>query len=355
MRGKIGAAAVLVVTAAWAPGAGTETLRYGRAALQSAGPLAFGPDGILFAADSAGGAVFALDTEDRKANAEPGKLEVRGIDAKIAGLLGTTAEQILIYDTAVNPISKNVYLSVSRGRGPDAKPLIVKLDGTGRLSELPLEHVRYASAVLPDARRESRVETITNVQYVDGKVMVAGLSNEEFSSNLRVIPFPFPGGTAPAGTGVEIYHTSHGLFETDAPVRTFVPVTIADKPYILAAYTCTPLVRIPVSELRPGNHVTGETIAELGAGNRPLDMIAYHKDGHDYLLMANSARGVIRLQVDHLENYPAMLSRSVSRGIPRTRLPEWSRVHQLKKVDDATALILSDASGSADLRMVPLP
>ena len=30
--------------------------------LQSAGPLTFGPDGILFVGDSKGGAIFALDT-----------------------------------------------------------------------------------------------------------------------------------------------------------------------------------------------------------------------------------------------------------------------------------------------------
>jgi hypothetical protein len=137
-------------------------------------------------------------------------------------------------------------------------------------------------------------------------------------------------------------------------VRTFVPFTIDGKAYILAAYTCTPLVKIAVSELKPGNKVTGDTIAELGAGNRPLDMIAYRKEGHDYILMANSSRGVVRLAADHLEAYQPMLSRG-SRGVPRTKVMEWSRVHQLKKVDDATALILTDAGGTADLRMVPLP
>ena len=33
------------------------------------------------------------------------------------GLLGTSADQVLINDLAVNPVSKNVYLAVSRGRG----------------------------------------------------------------------------------------------------------------------------------------------------------------------------------------------------------------------------------------------
>src|SRR6478752_697711 len=41
------------------------TLTPGRAELKSAGPLAFGPDGVLFVGDSVGGAVVALDTADR--------------------------------------------------------------------------------------------------------------------------------------------------------------------------------------------------------------------------------------------------------------------------------------------------
>ena len=50
---------------------------------------------------------------------------------------------------------------------------------------------------------------------------------------------------------------------------------------MLAAYTCTPLVKLPVSELKAGAHVKGTTIAELGNRNRPLDMIVYQKDGKD--------------------------------------------------------------------------
>ena len=114
-----------------------------------------------------------------------------------------------------------------------------------------------------DGRGQSkRVETITDLGFVDGKVIVAGLSNEEFSSSLRSIPYPFR--EADKGAGIEIYHGSHGRFETNAPVRTFVPYKVGGKPHILAAYTCTPLVKIPVSELKPGNKVKGTTIAELG-------------------------------------------------------------------------------------------
>ncbi len=45
------------------------------------------------------------------------------------------------------------------------------------------------------------------------------LANEEFSSQLRVVPFPFT--AVDKGTSVEIYHGSHGKYETKSPIRTF--------------------------------------------------------------------------------------------------------------------------------------
>ena len=97
-------------------------LTAGKVHLQSATALAFGPDGILFVADSLGGNVVALDTNDRTAAHGAAKINVQGVDAKIASLLGTTPDQIMVNDLTVNPISKNAYLAVSRGRGPDAVP-----------------------------------------------------------------------------------------------------------------------------------------------------------------------------------------------------------------------------------------
>ena len=57
--------------------------------------------------------------------------------------------------------------------------------------------------------------------YVDGTLVVAGMSNEEFSSTLRRIPFPFTGEVS--DNNLEIFHVSHGKWETAAPIRTFVP------------------------------------------------------------------------------------------------------------------------------------
>ena len=346
------------LTAALAFTANTTGLTTGRVDLKSAGPIAFGPDGILFVGDSAGASVVALDTQDRKPGPSNGSIEIKGIGEKIAASLGVAPDQVLINGIAVNPLSRNVYLSVSRGRGPDAIPVILRVDGTGKIAELRLDNISHSTVTLPDppaakeGRQNPRLDTITEVAYVNGKVIVAGLSNEEFSSNLRSIPYPFEQATR--GASIEIFHGSHGRYETNSPVRTFVPYTIDNQQYILAAYTCTPLVKIPISELKPGNHVKGTTIAELGAGNRPLDMVPYRKDGHDYILMANSSRGVMKLSADKLDSYKPITAATDITGVPYETL-SYQGVRHLQKFDDTHALMLADGSGSLDLRTVPLP
>ena len=337
------------------------TMKAGKVTLKSAGPLAFAPEGVLLIGDSAAASIVAVDVNDNKP-AKSGTFEVKKLNEKVASMLGTTADQILINDAIVNPVSKNVYLSVSRGRGPEATPVILKVDASGKISEVSLDNAKHASVSLPDApsadekdRRGNslRSESITDLAYVDGKVIVAGLSNEEFASSLRAIPYPFD--EAKKGAGIEIFHGAHGRFETNAPVRTFVSYEIENKPHILAAYTCTPLVRIPVAELKPGNKVKGQTIAELGNRNRPLDMIVYQKGGKEYILMANSSRGVMKLPTANLEQYEAITAQTDKKGVPYETIASLKGVQQLDKLDDQNALLLVDDAGSLDLVTVALP
>ena len=44
------------------------------------------------------------------------------------------------------------------------------------------------------------------------------------------------------------------------------------------------------NDLEDGAHVKGKTIAELGWGNRPLDMIPVSRNGVDYVMISNSNR-----------------------------------------------------------------
>jgi len=327
----------------------------GKVELKSAGALAMGPDGILFVGDSVGGQIVALDVDDAATAVHGAGVEIKGINEKIAAMLGTTADQILIQDIVVSSASKSVYLAVSRGRGADAVPVILRATPAGKLSEISLANIRHQAVALSDQPQQDRqrMETITQLKYVDHKVLVAGLSNEEFSSSLRSIPFPFQ--SAAKGAGIEIWHGSHGRFETNAPVRTFVPYEINGEKAILAAYTCTPLVRIPVSDLKPGNKVKGTTIAELGAGNKPLDMVVYSKGGKNYILIANSRRGVMKLTADHLESYSAITKQTEITGVPYETIAALKGVQQLDKLDDSNAVVLMGEGASLDLRTIALP
>src|SRR5579862_3523992 len=73
-------------------------LTAGKVQLKSAGALAFATDGVLFVGDSAGGSIAEIDTGDRTAAKGPVKIDVQGIDAKIAALVGVTPDQIMIND-----------------------------------------------------------------------------------------------------------------------------------------------------------------------------------------------------------------------------------------------------------------
>jgi hypothetical protein len=360
LRNLVFALLVLGLVIGTVGAAPTDSLKKGTPDVKSAGPLAFGPDGILFMGDPMGAAIFAFDTGDNKSGAA-GHIKADGVNTKIASMLGTEAKDILINDLAVNPASGNVYFSVSRGTGPSAVPVIVRLNRGGRFEEFSLKDVKFARALLPNApasvqgqRGNPRTETITDLAFVGGKLFIAGLSNEEFASKLRSIPFPFQ--DADGGTSVEIYHGAHGAFETRAPVRTFASYKIADVEHLLAAYTCTPLVKFPVEQLKPGQKVRGTTIAELGNRNRPLDMIIYSKGGKDYILMANNARGVMKIPLEGAAGQEGITTRINDKaGLAYETLAELKGVEQLDKLDANHAVILVRAGDVLNLQTIHMP
>ena len=333
-----------------------EGMEEGEVTLKSVSQIAFGPGGLLFVADPRDASIYAVATGDIEA-AESGQLKVEAFVEKVAALLGTGARDIIIHDLAVNPISKKVYVAVSRGRGPEAQPVLARVTTKGDIEPVALDKVSFSKAELPDAPEadQQRMESITDLAFFEDRLLIAGLSNEEFASTFRAIPFPFQ--KVPDGTSVEIYHGAHGRFETRSPVRTFIPFMVGEDPVLLAAYTCTPLVQIPIGDLKPGAKIKGKTIAELGNGNRPLDMIAYQKDGKDFVLMANSARGIMKIDTENLEKAESIEEKVAGEvgGQPYEKVSDWEGVTQLDKLDDRTAVVLHAAGGGAALEALPLP
>ena len=374
--------AVLVAATSWSPSARTLAGEAGTGAtFSSIGPLTFAPDGTLFAADAVGAAILALDLG--KQTAPRGTGDAANLDQTIAAMLGTDRAQVLITDMAVHPTSKNTFVSVMGGEGAAAQAALFRVDGTGKVELVAFSGLMFSKVTLADPPKAAafvspfkmdyvkvgpeyvhenpRVRTITDMAYVNGQLIVAGLSNEEFSSTLRAIPYPFKtaaSSKAAAGsTNVEIYHGNHQQMETRSPIYAFVPYTIGNEPSLVASYLCTPLVTLPVSSLKPGAHVRGKTIAEFGNGNRPLDMIVYSKGGKDFLLMANNRRGVMKIPTDTFAA-AASITTPVkdTGGVPFETVASLTGIEQLDTLDGTRALVLArSASKGLDLRAVALP
>ena len=101
-----------------------------------------------------------------------------------------------------------------------------------KLKPFSLKDLSATSVVLNNAPAEDartsvaarlRISTISDLGYADGNLLVSGLSNHEFSSSFKSIPYPFTAKQDEAT--LEIYHAAHGKYETSAPIRTFTTAT----------------------------------------------------------------------------------------------------------------------------------
>lgn len=333
----------------------TEGFVTGTPEIKSVNALAFGPQGILFIGDSRSASVYAIETADKTASAD--NIEMKNVDRQLASALGTTPENITIQDMVVHPLSKKVYVAVHHA---DGTPALLMLQGD-TFVPVDLNNIRYSSTAIKNAVGEDakdgrgrplRIWTISDLGYYDGKVMVSGLSSQEFSSTFRSIPFPFKENEQAAS--LEIYHASHGQYETNSPIKTFMATELGGEPYLVASYTCTPLVIFPMDQLKQGEHVKGRTVAELGNRNTPLDMVSMTKDGKSYLLLANSSRALMKINYDDILSFKESLSSPVENtgGVEFVALP-YVNVLQIDKLDEERFVLLQrKADGNLDLMTV---
>jgi hypothetical protein len=349
------AVALLTATVAWIRPDASGLVR-GAPDLKSIGQLAFGPGNVLFVGDNDGAQIHAIELSDAVSGTGP--IELAGIDAKVAQVLGVTPADLVINDMAVHPTSRNVFLSVTRGRGTDAHPVLLKVtrNAARPIEEVSLANVKYATAAItnppadnPSARRNPRAQTITDLAFVDGQVWVAGLSSEQFASAFRQIAYPFT--KNPGTTTLEIYHVSHRASETRSPITTFVPMRISGKPYIVAGYTCTPIVAFDAASLKPGQHVVGRTVAELGAGNTPTDLVAFTRDGKEVILVVNSRRPLMLLDANEVASGPALTTPD-NDGIARTTIAQPAGITQMSDLDAQHVVVIQRGQSGLDLRSI---
>jgi len=336
-------------------------LEVGDTKLQSAGPMTFGPDGILFLGDTKAAQIVAIQTGDQEGDPSAVSYPATDLMKALKSLPNGNSPKVI--DLAVNPLSGNVYLSVSFGD----RPAIVKITESS-IEELPLNEIAFSKSTLKNVpedkvvgegrrKRNRRGDAITDLAWVDGEIIISGLSNStSAASTVRSLVFPFS--KADVGAPLEIYHAAHGRSEDSSAPRTFVPFIINGEPNLLAGFVCTPLVKFPVKAISGKEQITGTTVAELGNRNRPLDMIVYKQGSSNWLLMANSARGVMKISTANIEKEEGLTTPvrgGGKAGLDYTTIDSLNGTIQLDKLNDTHAVVIMSEDGTTTLKSVELP
>ncbi len=355
----------------------TKNFIIGKAAIESMSVMTFGPEGLLFIGDSKAGKIYSLDLNDRTQNDSQERFVMKDIETKLGSALGVGPKEVIIHDMAVNPISQNIYFAVSRAdamqlgywRQPNDityATILLKIVPDGGFEEIALDNIRHSVADVPKViepgkeswrKSDYRTDAITDIAYDDGKLYVAGLCNEEFASALRVMNFPFDDKVA--HSTIEVYHVAHEKSETEAPIRTLIPYTLNGEKFILASYTCTPFVSIPVGDLKPGAHVVSKTLAEFGSGNMPIDIIKYKSAGKDMLMMSNSSKTLIRINPADIDVNEKGLTEPMQKGQYTVGLKHdvlsGQGVTQIDNLNSNNILLLQrQRNGTLDLLSLPI-
>ena len=279
---------------------------------QSFGILEFGPDNTLFVADSSGGAIHAYALPSGgEAPEQDAAFNLLDVDQLITEALGASG-RVIYSDLVVHPVTREAFVSATTIVDGVETGAIVAVSRNGSVRILDLDDYPSSQFML-EYTADADVTfwrdipapslTITDLDYANGELFVSGVSSGVFASTLRRVPFPFDGSAN--STSIEIYHAAHNQNETRAPIRAMAVVDIDGTSTAVAAYTCTPLVTIPVADLADGAHVTGKTIAELGYGNTPLDVISFSAanlqgEVSNYVLVVNREMDADLITLDNL-------------------------------------------------------
>lgn len=349
--------------------------------LNSASALAFDDANTLFVGDSRSGSVHAFTLTDNqlrdqssyllgRASTFEGRTIVEALGESLATLLKTTKEEITVNDLVVHKPNKQIFMSVHVGHGPEPQANVVTVDN-GELRVVDLTDAKHTYVRLDSVPNEERLEfgqplnslAITDIDYYDGEIFVAGISNEEFSSKLRRIPYPFNGriGTS----SIEIWHAVHAQYETRAPIITQTIAELDGVPTLIAVYACTPIVRIPIEDLVNGAHVKGTMIGEMGYGNTPIDIVQFTNswDKSENIVVTNTNRSAAQVSLDALSTAQPMPHGegvkpvfSVA-GVSQYALPLSGTMH-LDTVDENWAVTIRqnpEDGRSIQLHTLPLP
>lgn len=304
--------------------------------MEFAGALTFSEDGVLFVGDNHQGAIYAFEVPGDEPGGTTVPSSIRNVDAKIAELLGVRLGAVEIHDLAVHPRSKEIFISVARIESFASQPAIVRIStdhGITLLDTSALPHQKQLLSGFPEPDTTFRPRgsgpgplmprdmakgdvsiralAIMDLEYYDGELFVAGVAHDNFQSSLRRIAYPFDG-TQGVAT-VEMYHITHDRYESRAPIRAMSVQQVDGKPQLVAAYTCSPVVLVPLDELTDGARISASTIMDMGNG-QPLDMIPFQMGDRSMLFVTNNSRSPRVIPIDGLSEAKAVTHEDFERG-----------------------------------------
>ncbi|AIO36988.1 hypothetical protein DM39_4108 [Burkholderia cenocepacia] len=251
--------------------------------IRSISRIEFGPNGVLFVADWKASRIEAIQLPAAPA-ATSSPYNIDDLSALLSKMVHGAA--VRVTDMKARPGTGLVYVAYEFG--PNRIPALAEVTPQAVVRNIDLNMVKGTEIVLKNAATANvafwgkipeRSLTVTDMRWHGSELFIAGLSNQSFASSLWRLRYPFDGNSSL--TSIEIYHTTHNQIETRAPIRAMTFAELNGTSYLVAAYMCTPLVTIPLDSLVDGAHVRGKTIAELGFGNTPSDMISFSSTGQN--------------------------------------------------------------------------
>ena len=88
-------------------------------------------------------------------------------------------------------------------------------------------------------------------------------------------------------------------------------------------------------------------------------MVVYNKEGHNYLLMANSSRGIMKILANDIASASSIelaVQGGATEGLDYETIEQWQGVDQLDLLDERHANLLVRANnGPLHLESRPLP
>jgi hypothetical protein len=225
------------------------------------------------------------------------------------------------------------------------------------------ENLKHTKVTLPNApnagtnpQRDPHQQSITDMAFSDGRLYIAGLSNEEFASKLRSVKYPSrPPTTAPPSR----------LSRQSRPARN--ALARLRVPAVFDQQRAAPRGRVSV---HAAGEVSGGHASARNQGrrhdhrrtrhrNRPIDMVMvlYKKDGREFLLMSNTSRGVMKIPTDGFANAAPITQpvKTETGGIAYETITAMKGVEQLDLLDGSRTLALSRGDAGLNLVAVALP